>query len=417
MAHDMGSELNKSGIEGVAYRLYHDQEVFSEEQEKLFRGDTWCYLGLDAEIPNAGDFRSTYVGETPVVLTRGADGGINAWVNRCAHKGALICRSLRGHSSDGTFTCVYHQWAYDAKGTLIGVPFRRGLKGAGGYSQDFKLGEHGAQALRVSILNGMIFGSFSDQAPPLEDFLGEAMCANIRRVLNRPIKILGYARQYMHGNWKLYSENSRDSYHGGLLHLFYPTFGIYRQSQDSRSDVSEQGFHSLFSVFRPTGKEEYANFSSEANREMEGEARLQDPRVIEFKQDLDDNVALSIQSLFPSVVLQQIQNTLATRQVLPKSADETELVWTYFGFEDDDEEMIAHRLRNINLVGPAGLISMEDGEAVELCQDGTVGAEGLRSFIEMGGTSVEETVAPIGMDENNVRGFWRGYFSMMNGAI
>ncbi|MEH6703072.1 MAG: Rieske (2Fe-2S) protein, partial [Parasphingorhabdus sp.] len=93
--------------------------------------------------------------------------------------------------------------------------------------------------------------------------------------------------------------------------------------------------------------------------------------------------------------------------------DKTELVWTYFGYADDDEETTRHRLRNLNLVGPSGLISMEDGEAVELCQQGTVGAEGKYNFIEMGGDDVRDYYAPMGMDENAVRGFWKGYLELM----
>ena len=61
-------------------------------------------------------------------------------------------------------------------------------------------------------------------------------------------------------------------------------------------------------------------------------------------------------------------NTLATRHIRPKAADEFELYWTYFGYADDDEQMTACRLKQANLVGPAGLISMEDSEAIELIQ-------------------------------------------------
>ncbi len=413
--------MNELSVEGITprsttaidYDVYHSDQIFAAEQEHIFKGKTWSYLGLEAEVPEAGDFRTTSIGKTPIVLTRAADGQLHAWVNRCAHKGATVCRSLRGNQADGAFVCVYHQWAYDAAGQLVGVPFRRGLKGVGGYPKDFDPTDHSLQTLRVDTIAGMVFGTFSTEIRGLEEFLGPVMCGNIRRILHRPIKVLGYAKQHMQGNWKLYSENSRDSYHGALLHLFYPTFGIYRQSQESSGKVDEEGFHTVFTVSRPKGDIDYDSFGEEANREMAGTATLQDERVIEFRPDMDDGIGLSIQSLFPSVVLQQILNTLATRQVVPLGIDRTELVWTYFGYADDDEETTRHRLRNLNLVGPAGLISMEDGEAVELCQQGTINAEGLTSFIEMGGSDVRANYAPIGMDENSVRGFWHGYFGLM----
>ena len=401
----------------VDYAVYHSQAIFTAEQENIFRGQTWCYLGLEAELANSGDFRSTHVGNTPVVVTRATDGTIHAWVNRCAHKGATVCRSLRGNQADGAFVCVYHQWAYDATGALVGVPFRRGLKGVGGYQADFDPAEHSLERLRVESFAGMVFGTFSPAIAPLEDFLGPVMRKYISRVFQRPVKVLGYARQFMAGNWKLYSENSRDSYHGALLHLFYPTFGIYRQSQESAGELSEEGFHNVFTVSKPKGDVDYDSFGDEANREMQGEAKLQDERLLAFRPEIADDVGLHIQSIFPSVVVQQIQNTLATRQIVPHGTDRTELVWTYFGYADDDEETTRHRLRNLNLVGPSGLISMEDGEAVELCQQGTIGAEGKRSFVEMGGDDVRPSYAPMGMDENSVRGFWKGYLGLMGNAL
>lgn len=416
----MSDALATSVPRAVDARLYHEPEVFAEEQRRIFRGPVWSYVALEAELDGPGAFKSTFVGDTPVVVTRDADGALHAWVNRCAHKGALVCRASRGRVTDGSFVCVYHQWAYDAQGNLRGVPFRRGLKGVGGMAQDFDLAQHGLQKLRVASLCGMLFLSFDEKAPPLEQFLGEAMCYYLRRVFNRPVRVLGYARQNMRGNWKLYSENSRDGYHGGLLHLFYPTFGIYRPSQESAGEVDEVGFHSAFTVSKPSQTGGYENYQMEANREISGASggteMLSDPSVLAFRPEFDDNIALLIQSLFPSVVLQQIQNTLATRQIVTRGVAETELVWTYFGYADDDEAMTRHRIRNINLVGPAGYISMEDGEAVELCQKGTAGADGWRSFVEMGGADVVSRVAPIGLDENAVRGFWKGYFSLMKGA-
>lgn len=396
----------------IPYEVYHNVPLYAVEQRQIFQGEVWSYLCLDAELPEAGDFKSTFVGDTPVVVTRDGEGVLRAWVNRCAHKGATVCRSNRGNSADGTFTCVYHQWAYNSAGDLCGVPFRRGLRGVGGLDPNFDLAQHGLQKLRVQSVSGMVFGAFSSTVADLEDYLGIDMCHNIKRILQKPIKILGYARQYMRGNWKLYSENSRDSYHGGLLHLFYPTFGIYRQSQESYGTTSDQGFHNLFNVMTPDKTIDYDEYKAQANRELNGVEQLQDPSVLQFRPDLEDGIGLSIQSLFPSVVLQQIQNTLATRQVLPKSVDSTELVWTYFGYDDDDEEMTRHRIKNINLVGPAGFISMEDGEAVEMCQDATSSDECGHSYIKMGG---EETtnVSPIGMDENAVRGFWKGYLELM----
>jgi anthranilate 1,2-dioxygenase large subunit len=241
-------DWQKNDFTQVPYAVYQDPDLYRLEQEQLFRGPVWCYLALDAELPNKGDYKSTHIGDSPVVINRGLDGTLNAWVNRCAHKGALVCRNPRGNVADGTFTCVYHQWSYSSTGDLAAVPFRRGINGVGGLAEEFDLSEHGLRKLRVDAINGMIFATFLEEAPGLREFLGAQQCENIERIIDRPLKVLGYARQLMAGNWKFYSENSRDSYHGALLHLFYPTFGIFRQSQDSVGFMSEQGFHNTFNV-------------------------------------------------------------------------------------------------------------------------------------------------------------------------
>ncbi len=101
----------------------------------MFRGPTWLFLGLEAEIPNAGDFRASWLGDTPVVYNRAFDGTVYTFVNRCAHRGALVRREPWGNAAD--HTCIYHRWCYDIEGNLIGVPFQRGVNGRGGMAHDF----------------------------------------------------------------------------------------------------------------------------------------------------------------------------------------------------------------------------------------------------------------------------------------
>src|SRR5262249_50509254 len=68
-----------------------------------------------------------------------------------------------------------------------------------------------------------------------------------------------------------------------------------------------------------------------------------------------DGIGLQILTVFPGFVLQQIRNCLAVRRVVPRGLDKTELVWTCFGFTTDDDTLAELRLRQANLIGPAGL--------------------------------------------------------------
>ena len=109
--------------------IYTSDEIYAREVERIFKGSTWNFVGFEAEIPQAGDFRRSYVGPIPVVVSRAEDGSIHVFENRCQHRGAEFCRELRGNNPE--FMCPYHQWTYDLTGKLIGVPFRPGCQGQG----------------------------------------------------------------------------------------------------------------------------------------------------------------------------------------------------------------------------------------------------------------------------------------------
>ena len=119
----------------VPFRVFSDPAIYAEEQKRLFRGPIWNFLCLEIEIPNPGDWRLATVGEIPVVVTRDEHGAIHAMVNRCAHKGALVCLQERGNAK--ALTCVYHSWSYDLAGQLQSVAFRHGMRGKGGMPEDF----------------------------------------------------------------------------------------------------------------------------------------------------------------------------------------------------------------------------------------------------------------------------------------
>jgi anthranilate 1,2-dioxygenase large subunit len=109
------------------------------------------------------------------------------------------------------------------------------------------------------------------------------------------------------------------------------------------------------------------------------------------------------------MILQQIHNTLAVRQVLPKGVDRFELIFHFFGYEDDTPELRAERIRQMNLVGPAGYISMEDGEATELVQNAITGDPNHHSFMAMGEDGDESTL----LSETLLRSYWKGYREIM----
>jgi len=392
------------GLARVPYWVYQDEAIYAREQEHLYRGATWNFLGLEAELPGAGDFKTTFVGEMPVVVARDLQGALRCFENRCAHRGALLCLKSRGCAKE--ISCVYHNWTYDLEGNLTGVAFRRGIKGQGGMPEDAQPESQAPRKLRVEAFCGLMFATLSEATPPIEQYVGPEVAARIRRVMKEPVKLLGGYSQMLPSNWKLYFENVKDTYHASLLHLFFSTFRLNRLEQKGGVIVGgEGGSHVSFTMMKTdlTGDE----YEKAGMRSVSGSYRLEAPQLLESVDEFGDGITLQILTVFPGFVLQQIMNCLAVRQVLPKGVGSTELVWTVFGYQSDNERMTGLRLGQANLVGPAGYISLEDGAATGFVQRGVAAAAARASVVEMGGRSVESGESRV--TETSVRGLWRQY--------
>ena len=393
------------GLTRIPFAVYSDAQLAADEQVRIFRGPVWNYLCLEAELPDAGSYRTTFAGETPVVVVRDDDGEIYAFENRCAHRGALIALEKSGRSDN--FQCVYHAWSYSRQGDLTGVAFEKGVKGQGGMPASFCKEAHGPRKLRIATFSGLVFGSFSDDVPSIEEYLGDEICQRIERVLHKPVEVIGRFTQALPNNWKLYVENVKDSYHASLLHLFFTTFELNRLSQKGGVIVDESGGHHVsYSMIDPAAEKD-ASYKEQALRSQNDRYRLKDPSLLAGFKEYDDGVTLQILSVFPGFVLQQIQNCLAVRQVLPKGVERTELNWTYLGYADDTPEQRRVRLKQSNLIGPAGFISMEDGAVGGFVQRGIAGARDQQAVVEMGGDSAESSEGRA--TEASVRGFWKAY--------
>jgi anthranilate 1,2-dioxygenase large subunit/terephthalate 1,2-dioxygenase oxygenase component alpha subunit len=392
------------GLTRVPYWIYQDEDIYRREQARIFRGATWTFLGLEAELPNPGDWKTTFVGDMPVVVARDADGELHAFENRCAHRGALLCLTARGNSKE--IACIYHNWTYDLAGNLTAVAFRRGIRGQGGMPADAEPESQAPAKLRLARYHGLVFGTLSGETPPLEAYLGAEIAARVRRVMKAPVRVLGGYSQMLPNNWKLYLDNVKDTYHASLLHLFFTTFRINRLSQDGGVIVGGDGGHHVSFTLRGTGTrgEEYEQGGM---RSAQDGFRLEVPDVLDSVDEFGDGITIQILAAFPGFVLHQIMNSLAVRQVIPKGVGRTELVWTLFGYADDDAAMTERRLRQANLVGPAGFISMEDGAATGFVQRGVAGAPDRASVVEMGGRGVGSHASRV--NETSVRGFWQAY--------
>jgi anthranilate 1,2-dioxygenase large subunit len=394
----------------VPYRFYHDAEIYAREQERIFRGPVWSYLGLDCEIPEPGDFRATWVGETPVIFNRDKSGAVKAFVNRCAHRGALVRRELSGNADE--HICIYHQWCYGLDGSLMAIPFRRGIRGKGGLDASFETSRHGLRPLKVGIIDGAVFGTLAEDAEPLEDYLGSPILAQLRRLFDRPVRVLGYNRQRIRGNWKLYAENTRDNYHASLLHEFLVTFGLDRSTQTGGVKMDARHRHNITWAEADSDTEEFAHAAYAGAGVRNDFLSLKEPSLVAFRPERDDKLNLVVTSVFPSAVFVQISNSLAVRQIRPRGVGEVEVFQTMLGYEDDPPEMTLHRLRQTNLVGPAGLVSMEDGEAIEIAHRASRPDPDRTTVIELGGGGMISD-RDYRVTDVPLRGFWSYYAELL----
>jgi salicylate 5-hydroxylase large subunit len=402
----------------VPFWAYTDPRLYGQELEKIFYGPHWSYVGLEVEVPNVGDFKLTFVGERQVIMVRdrvaprdrGVDSGIRVVENRCAHRGVRFCQQPHGNAR--SFVCPYHQWTYKLNGELAGLPFKDGVPATddagqpcvqGGMPADFDMKQHGLTRLRVAVLHGLVFATFSEQAEPLQAYLGPRVMPWLDRIFaGRKLTLLGYNRQRIPGNWKLMMENIKDPYHPGLLHTWFVTFGLWRADQKSRMVMDEHGRHAVMISRRNEGGEN--KVVTQGVTSFKAGMALNDARLLDvvpepwWKIDDPSNPGTPIMptvtmiTLFPSVIIQQQVNSLSTRHIVPRGEGSFDFVWTHFGFADDSEEMTRRRLRQSNLFGPAGFVSADDGEVIELSQGGfrQWGEDG-ETLCELGGTGTEGT--------------------------
>ncbi len=253
-----------------------------------------------------------------------------------------------------------------------------------------------------------MFGTLAPHAPDLESYIGPDVLARLHRVLDRKLEVIGRFTQQLPCNWKLYMENVRDTYHASLLNTFFTTFRITRLSQGGGVMVSENGVaHASTTLAAARGPDDTYSGMRSDNQGFQ----LQDPSFMNSVQEFNDNITLQILSVYPGFILQQIHNALAVRQIVPRGVDSMDLHWTYLGFADDPPDLRAMRLKQGNLAGPAGFVSMEDGAVGGFVQRGIAAAETEAAIVEMGGASAE--TAATRATEASVRGFWKAWRSQM----
>ncbi|MCH2172778.1 aromatic ring-hydroxylating dioxygenase subunit alpha [Myxococcota bacterium] len=208
LAHVKAGTVDQAAdVYRVPAENYYDPDRGRLEVERIFKRLP-LVLGFSAELAEPGAYRAMQVADVPVLLTRGTDGEVRAFLNVCSHRGAVVV--AEGTGSARRFTCPYHGWSYDSDGGLVGV-FR---------AQDFGEVDKsclGLTALPVSERSGLIFGVLTPGiSVDFDAFLGgyDEILAHLKL---DACHLVG--RQEVEGpNWKVAYDGYLDFYHLPVLH-------------------------------------------------------------------------------------------------------------------------------------------------------------------------------------------------------
>jgi len=363
--------------------IFTDPELFELEMKHIFEGN-WVYLAHESQIAVANDWFTVTVGRTPVVITRTKGGALNAFINACSHRGAMLCRRKRGQGK--IMVCPFHGWSFTNDGKLL----KAKDEGTGAYPPSFNRdGSHDLNRLaRFESYKGFLFGSVNPDVMPLEEYLGETRVIIDQIVDQAPegLEVLAGNSSYIfEGNWKLQMENGCDGYHVSSVHFNYATT-MGRRAQGGTKAVDANGWSRSLSGVYGFDNGHILLWTKVLNPEVRPvwaqkeqlEARLGKDRT-RFIVEQSRNLAL-----YPNVFLMD-QFSTQIRVVRPIDVNHTEVTIYCFAPVGESPELRATRIRQYeDFFNVSGMGTPDDLEEFRTCQSAYAGTGELWNDLSRG---------------------------------
>ena len=353
--------------------VYTSAALFQREMYHIF-ANTWVFVGHESEIPAAGDFVTRHVGGRPVIITRDVHNDVHILFNRCAHRGATVCREHKGRRK--VFVCPYHSWSYDQAGRAVSVALDYA------YDTDRENGKFDLLKVpRVSSYRGFIFGCLNPEQTALEYYLdGSKQIIDewLDRYGDGKVEVSGTQRYRVAANWKFVTDNQGDGYHPAYSHrsllmmatarygnkdmqyfaanpdasrMFVKAFRNGHYYLDQRPEMHAQ---SAWELQRPQPGREYLE-QSLPEKYGESEAK----RLLELAVGAGINL-----TVFPNLLLLGNQIQL----IDPLGVAETDIFWFATTVSNLPDEVNAMRMRTQEDFPMFG--EVDDVENFESCQVG-----------------------------------------------
>ena len=196
-------------------RYYYDPAIYEMELERIF-SQMWVCVGRADAITGAGVYEVVTVGRESIIVVRGRDDVLRAFLNVCRHRGARLCNEASGKLK-GSIQCRYHAWTYGLDGRLIGAPNVLS-------DEQFERALFGLLPVALEVWEGLIWLNLGDDPAPIADQLNEPIIerfggyAAFARYDVGNLKVGKRIAYDVQANWKLVLENFMECYHCGPMH-------------------------------------------------------------------------------------------------------------------------------------------------------------------------------------------------------
>jgi benzoate/toluate 1,2-dioxygenase alpha subunit len=360
-----------SGVYRVSRDIFTDPEIFELEMKYIFEGN-WVYLAHETQIPHKNDYFTTYIGRQPIFIARDRDGELNAFINACSHRGAMLCRFKRGNKR--IYTCPFHGWTFENSGKLLKVKDPEGA----GYPDRFNTaGSHDLTKIaRFESYRGFLFGSLNPNVPPLAAHLGDAAMFIDLIVDQSPegLEVLRGSSTYVYdGNWKLQTENGADGYHVSTVHWNYVVTTEHRKQAEQADNVRAMNVSDLGKL--GGGFYSFANghllvWANWANPEDRPSWERREKWAARFGQARADWMIRRLRNLclYPNVYLMD-QMSSQIRICRPIAVDKTEVTIYCLAPKGENAEARARRIRQYeDFFNASGMATPDDLEEFRRCQ-------------------------------------------------